>query len=255
MLRLAANLTFLFTELPMLDRFGAAARAGFRGAEILFPYDLAAPELAQAAQAADIEFVLMNTPPPNWAGGPRGFAAVPGGEDRFRRDFDRALRYAQVLRARHIHVMAGVSEGPTARQTFLDNLAWACDRAPHASLTIEPLNPLDMPGYFLADFDAAAEVLDTLDRPNLGLQFDAYHAHLITGDATACLRAHAARVRHVQIAGVGPAGRVEPSAAPIDYPAFLRTLADGGYTGWVSAEYVPATVTTAGLGWMAALPA
>ena len=120
---------------------------------------------------------------------------------------------------------------------------------------IEPINPDDMPGYFVSSCDIAAEVIDKVGAPNLGMQFDAYHAHLITGDATACLRAHAARVRHVQIAGVGPAGRVEPSAAPIDYPAFLRTLADGGYTGWVSAEYVPATITTAGLGWMAALPA
>ena len=154
MAHFAANLTYLFTELPMQQRFAAARRAGFQGVEILFPYDIAARDLSRAAIAAGLEFVLMNPPPPNWAGGPRGFAAVPGGEERFRRDFDRALRYAQVLRSRHIHVMAGAAEGATARQTYLNNLAWACDRAPHASLTIEPLNPLDMPGYFLADFDA-----------------------------------------------------------------------------------------------------
>ena len=99
MARFAANLTFLFTELPMLDRFAAARRAGFEGAEVLFPFDLAAPELASAARSAGVEFVLMNTPPPNWAGSPRGFAAVPGGEERFRRDFDRVLRFAQALRA------------------------------------------------------------------------------------------------------------------------------------------------------------
>lgn len=251
MLRLAANLTFLFTEQPMLERFAAAARAGFQGVEILFPYDLAAPELARAAQGAGVTFVLMNTPPPNWAGGPRGFAAVPGGEERFRRDFDRALRYAQVLRSRHIHVMAGAAEGATARQTYLDNLAWACDRAPHASLTIEPMNPVDMPGYFLAGFDQAAEVLDHLDRPNLGLQFDAYHAHMITGDVLACWRAHAPRVRHLQIAGAP--GRHEPAGGDIDYRSFLGAVQASGYPGWTGAEYVPAMTTGAGLGWMAPL--
>ena len=129
MARFAANLTFLFTELPMLDRFAAARRAGFEGAEVLFPFDLAAPELASAARSAGVEFVLMNTPPPNWAGSPHGFAAVPGGEERFRRDFDRVLRFAQALRCRHILVMARRAEGTAASHSFVENLFWACARA------------------------------------------------------------------------------------------------------------------------------
>ncbi|WP_134724687.1 hydroxypyruvate isomerase family protein [Paracoccus luteus] len=248
MARFAANLTFLFTELPMIDRFAAARRAGFDGVEILFPYDLSAKELSAAAQAAGLEFVLLNTPPPNWAGGPRGFAAIPGGEDRFRRDFDRALRYAQVLRARHIHVMAGKGEGAAARATFIDNLRWACARAPHASLTVEPINPADMPGYFLADFDLAAEVIAAVGAPNLGLQFDAYHAHLITGDVADCWHRHAGLVRHVQIAGAP--GRHEPRVGDIDYADFFRRVDAAGYRGWVSAEYVPQTTTEAGLRWL-----
>lgn len=248
MARFAANLTFLFTELPMLDRFAAARRAGFDGAEILFPYDLSAKELAAAAQAAGLDFVLLNTPPPNWAGGPRGFAAIPGGEDRFRRDFDRALRFAQVLRARHIHVMAGKGEGTAARATFVDNLRWACGRAPHASLTIEPINRADMPGYFLADFDLAAEVIAAVGAPNLGLQFDAYHAHLITGDVAGCWDRHAGLVRHVQIAGAP--SRHEPRVGDIDYADFFRRVDAAAYRGWVSAEYVPRTTTEAGLRWL-----
>ena len=138
--RFAANLTMLFTELPLQQRFAAAAAAGFEGAEILFPYDIAVSDLSRAAIRAGLEIVLINCPPPNWAGGPRGFAAQPGMEDRFRHDFVRALRVAESLRARHIHIMAGKAEGARADAAFLDNLAWAAARAPHASLTIEPIN-------------------------------------------------------------------------------------------------------------------
>ena len=246
--RFAANLTMLFTELPMLERFAAAASAGFQGVEILFPYDVPARDLSRAAIAAGLEFVLMNTPPPNWAGGPRGFAAEPGLEDRFRSDFDRALRFAEALRARHVHIMAGYAQGPDARATFTRNLAWAADRAPHVSLTIEPLNPVDQPGYFLADFDLAAEIIADVGTPNLGLQFDSYHAQLITGDAMDVWRRHAGTIRHIQIAGVP--GRHEPTGGMIDYPGFFAALDQSGYKGWVSAEYNLRSLTAQGLGWL-----
>lgn len=246
--RFAANLTMLFTELPLLDRFAAAADAGFTGAEVLFPYDMAVRDLSRAAISAGLDFVLMNTPPPNWAGGARGFAAEPGREDRFRSDFDRALRFAEALRARHIHIMAGYAQGPEARDTFLRNLTWAAARAPHVSLTIEPLNPRDQPGYFLADFDLAAELIAQVAAPNLGLQYDSYHAHLITGDAMSVWRRHAAIIRHIQIAGVP--GRHEPKGGMIDYPGFFAALDRAGYRGWVSAEYDPATLTLQGLDWL-----
>ena len=250
--RFAANLTMLFTELPMLDRFAAASDAGFEGVEILFPYDLPARDLSRAAIAAGLEFVLMNTPPPNWAGGPRGFAAEPGREERFRSDFDRALRFAQALRARHIHIMAGYAQGPDAQDTFLRNLAWAASRAPHVSLTIEPLNPVDQPGYFLADFDLAADLIDRVGASNLGLQFDSYHAQRITGDALAVWRRHAGIIRHIQIAGVP--GRHEPTGGMIDYPGFFAALDRSGYKGWVSAEYNPAALTAQGLAWLPRKP-
>ncbi|MFN4062029.1 MAG: hydroxypyruvate isomerase family protein [Paracoccus hibiscisoli] len=247
--RFAANLTTLFTEMPMLDRFAAAAEAGFEGVEILFPYDIAAPELYRASVASGMEIVLINAPPPNWAGGPRGFAAVPGLEERFRRDFERSLRVAQVLRARHIHIMAGRAEGAEAQATFVANLAWATERAPHASLTIEPINRTEVQGYFLADYDLAIDIIDRIAAPNLGLQLDTYHAQAITGDMLACWRKVAPLVRHIQIAG--SPGRHEPDHGDLDHPALFEALDDWGYRGWVSAEYAPARTTQGGLGWLA----
>lgn len=246
--RFAANITLMFTELPIRDRFAAAAEAGFQGVEILFPYDLAASDLSRAAISAGLEIVLINAPPPNWAGGPRGFAAVPGLEDRFRRDFERSLRVAQALRARNIHVMAGRAEGPEALETYLRNLKWAAERAPHASLTIEPLNRTDMPGYFLNDFDLAIDVIDRIAVPNLGLQLDTYHAQIITGDMRNCWTRVAPLVRHIQIAGFP--GRHEPDNGILDYPAFFAELDAWGYKGWVGCEYNPARTTNGGLGWL-----
>lgn len=246
--RFAANLSMLFTELPMLDRFAAAAAAGFRGVEILFPYDLRANELSRAAVARGLEMVLINAPPPNWTGGPRGFAADPTQEERFRRDFDRALRFAQVLRTRNIHIMAGQAAGTKAKAVFLRNLTWAAERAPKMGLTIEPLNPIDAPDYYLNDFDQAAEIIAKVGAPNLGLQFDSYHAQALTGDAMAVWRKHRALIRHIQI-GAYP-GRHEPIDGDFDFPAFFAELDTSGYEGWVSAEYKPSGATQAGLGWL-----
>lgn len=246
--RFCANLTFLFRELPFLDRFEAAAEAGFTGVEVLFPYDDAAGELTRRLRAFGLNMVLINTPPPNWAGGERGFAAVPGGSDRFRHDFRRALRFAEALGVQHLHVMAGKAQGLVARRTFTDNLKWAAQQAPKMSLTIEPINETDMPGYFLNDFNLAAEILDEVDAANLGLQFDMYHAQMITGDGMGVWQDHGARARHIQIGGYP--GRHEPVKGEIDYPAFFARLDADGYKGWVSGEYNPAGRTADGLGWM-----
>ncbi len=246
--RFAANLTFLFRDLPFLERFEAAAEAGFLGVEVLFPYDDATPEITRRLKMHGLAMVLINAPPPNWAGGARGFAAVPGGAERFQKDFRRALRYAEALGAQHLHIMAGKAEGLVARATFVDNLRWATAQAPRTSLTIEPINPGDMPGYFLNDFDMAAEILDEVGSPNLGLQFDMYHAHKITGDGIAAWERHGHRARHVQVGGLPD--RHEPLAGEIDYPAFFRQLDAEGYAGWVSGEYNPAGRTADGLGWI-----
>lgn len=247
--RFCANLTWLFTERPLLERIPAAKAAGFAGIEILYPYEEPAAQIAEAARLAGLPVVLINCPPPNWTGGEPGYAAAPGGEARFRKDFDRALRFAQVLGAEHLHIMTGPAEGPEARATFVANLAWAAERAPEQSLTIEPINRVDMPGYFLSDFHEALAILDEVGAANLGLQFDAYHARMIHGDVTGLWRLCADRAAHVQVAGYP--GRHEPAGGEIDYPAFFAALDAGGYTGWVSGEYRPAGRTDDGLGWIA----
>ena len=246
--RFCANLTFLFTELPLLKRIPAARAAGFEAVEILFPYDEPAAAIAEEMRLAGLTMALFNMPPPNWTGGDRGFAAIPGGEERFRKDFERALRFAQVLKPLHIHIMAGRAHGAEAHRTYVRNLRWAAERAPGQCLTIEPINSHDMPGYFLADFPLALDILHEVDAPNLGLQFDAYHAHVIHGDVAGMWDLCAGRATHIQVAGVP--GRGAPVRGEIDYPEFFATLDAGGYKGWVSAEYQPEGHTADGLYWL-----
>ncbi len=246
--RFCANLTTLFTERPLLERVEAARAAGFAAVEILFPYDDPAPRLLERLDAAGLPLALINGPPPNYAGGPRGFAAVPGLEDRFRNDFRRSARLAATLGAQHLHVMAGEAQGEDARRTFVENLRWAAAAAPRQRLTIEPLSPGASPGCFLNGFDLACAVLDEVGAPSLGLQFDTHHAAALEGDVHAAWARVAPRVTHVQVAGQGrDGGRHEP-----DDPDFLRRLDRDGYRGWVSGEYNPKGRTEDGLGWMRA---
>ncbi len=247
--RFAANLSLLFAELPYLDRFQAAAQAGFTGAEVLYPYDLAAKETRRALLANGLELVLINAPPPNYTGGTPGFAAVPGGEARFQSDVKRVLRYAEILRPGLIHLMAGYSSGSQAFGCFVKNLQWAADFAPQQIFTIEPLNPVSQPDYFLNDYALAAEVLERVDRPNIGLQFDSFHAHMIHGDAHSVWENYHPDIIHVQI-GAAP-DRAEPGHGPTDFRHLFEVIDQCGYGGWVSAEYTPSTARTAdSLGWL-----
>ena len=246
--KFAANLSFLFKDLPLHDRIHAAARAGFDAVEILFPYDSPVPDITRALSTAGVPLVLINAPPPNYTGGSRGFAAVPGLEGRFATDFRRALRYAQALKCPRIHVMAGAAEGPEARACFVANLRAAAEKAADRIVMIEPINQTDMPGYFLSDFALAAEIIDEVGAPNVALQFDVYHAQKITGDALAAWDSYGAHARHVQVAGIPD--RHEPVKGAFDYPAFFDRLDEEGYDGYVSGEYHPERTTEAGLGWL-----
>ena len=241
---LAANLTFLFQPGQMWERIDAAADAGFSGIEILQPYDEDPDDLRHTLEAAGPGLVLINTPEPAWDTGGRGYAAVPGAEDTFRAGIETALTFADAAACPRIHILAGLAEGTAARDAYLANLAWAADRAPEMAFSIEPLNALDQPGYFLNDFDQAAEILDTLNRPNVGLQFDTYHAHRMTGDAAAVWSTHGKRTVHVQVAG-------QTRAAPgPDEVALMKRMRDDGYQGWIAAEYMPGDVTEDSLDWM-----
>ncbi|WP_170329730.1 hydroxypyruvate isomerase family protein [Ruegeria arenilitoris] len=247
--KFAANISLLFAELPYLERFQAAAEAGFQAVEILFPYELAAKETHRALLANGLELVLINAPPPNYTGGEPGYAAVPDGEARFQSDIHRVMRYADILSPGLIHIMSGYASGPDALESFVRNLQWAADFAPQQQFTIEPLNPVSQPGYFLNDYNLAAQVLDRVDRPNIGLQFDSFHAHMIHGDAQAIWDRFHPRVVHAQI-GAAP-DRCEPGLGPTDFGRLFTTMDAAGYAGWVSAEYTPSTPRTPdSLGWM-----
>ena len=247
--RFAANVTMLFTEVPTLARPDLAREAGFDGVEVLFPYDH--PPKDWQAALAGMPVALINTHPGDWAAGDRGYAAVPGMGEVFRSSFLRAVDLATQLDAGRIHVMAGVARGPQAEATYVENLFWAAEQGPSLHLTIEPLNPDDMPGYFLNDFDQAARIVDDLALPNLGIQFDLWHAARIHGNADDVWARHKTRVNHVQIAGFP--GRNEPGGGGFDLTGLCAELDQTGYTGWVSAEYMPARATVHGLMWLSAL--
>jgi hydroxypyruvate isomerase len=246
--RFAANLSMLFTEITFLDRFQAARRAGFQAVEFLFPYDHPAHQIKAALDDCGLPLVLFNTPAGDWAKGARGHAALPGKSDQFADDLALALDYAGVLHPKHIHVMAGVTQDKDALACFQGSLRRATATAPAQGFLIEPLNPFDMPGYFLDDFAQARAIIKSVAAPNLGLQFDAYHAQRITGDALAAWPENRSLSRHIQIAGTP--GRHDPLPSDIDYKRFFRQLEADGYAEFISGEYRPRHSTETSLDWM-----
>lgn len=245
----AANLSHLWPELPYLDRFDAAAMAGFKGVEVLFPYDVAAKETQRALMRGGLQMVLINAPPPNYTGGARGFAATIGGEGRFAYDMRRASRYAHELKVPMLHVMSGVGDGPDAKATMIANLKTAVSDLPEGlTLTLEPLCPEAQPGYFLDDYALAAEIIEAVGSPKLKLQFDSYHAQMIHGDAVAVFKDYCKFIAHVQIGDTPKRGA--PGSGDVDFAELFNTLKDAGYEGWVSGEYTPNGSTEATLDWL-----
>jgi hydroxypyruvate isomerase len=251
--RLAANLSMMFNEVPFLDRFAAARKAGFEGVEFLFPYEFAAAELRSRMVGEGLTQVLFNMPPGDWAKGERGIAALPGRQSEFREGVKRALDYAATLECRRVHCMAGIvpAEVPsdTAAAIYASNLVWATEQARPAGvkLMIEPINHRDMPRYFLNTQAQGAAIVEAIGRDRLGLQFDVYHVQITEGDITKRLEQHMPVIDHMQIADV-PA-RNEPGTGEIGWEFVLRRIDELGYMGWVGCEYRPAGETVAGLGW------
>jgi hydroxypyruvate isomerase len=257
--RFAANISTLYPEHPLLARIGAAARDGFAAVEVQAPYAVDADEFRRALAESRTRLVLMNAPQGDAEAGERGLAAVPGQEHRFEATIAQALDYARTVGARRIHVMAGRphpgSDPDDAARVYLRNLACACDelRPYGISVTIEPINTRDMPGYFLTLPQQAAEVIVALHKDNLALQFDCYHAQIMVGDLARHLERHFPVVGHVQIAGAPE--RQEPDVGEIRYPYLFGLLDRLGYPGWVGCEYRPSRGiapggTSAGLGWL-----
>ncbi len=251
--RLAANLSMMFNEVPFLDRFAAAADAGFKAVEFLFPYEHPATALRARLDAGGLRQVLFNAPPGDWAAGERGLAALPGRVGEFRDGIARALDYAVALDCPLVHVMAGIPPAgtppATAAALYAANLAWAGEQALAAGkrIVIEPINHRDMPGYYLNTQEQGAAIVEALGRDRLGLQFDIYHCQVAQGDVTKRMEALLPVIGHMQIADV-PA-RHEPGTGEIGWEFVFGRIDALGYQGWVGCEYRPAGDTVAGLAW------
>lgn len=254
MAQFAANLTMLFTEVPFLERFEKAHQSGFKAVEFLFPYAFDAQILAQKLEQYNLKQALFNMPPGDWEAGERGFAAIPGRESEFHQSVVTALSYATALNCKKIHAMSGLISKEYSYQqhvdTFVQNIRYAADVfAKHnIELMIEPLNSRDVPNYFVANQRVAVELIKQVDRPNVKLQLDLYHAQIMDGDLTKLIKDLAPYTGHIQIASVPD--RHEPSEGEVNYPHLFNVLDQSGYLGWIGCEYNPKNKTEDGLDWV-----
>ena len=247
----AANLTMMFNEVGFLDRFDAAAEAGFAAVEYLFPYEHAPEDIARRLERNGLKQALFNMPPGDFDAGERGLAALPDRFDELKRGVETALIYAAATGVQRIHMMAGLADArdPAAQASYRRAVAYAAEKlaAKGLKLLLEPINPRNVPGYFLADFEQAAGYVTGSGLPNVRLQFDIYHRQIIHGDVTMGLRRYAGIFDHVQIASVP--SRHEPDDEELNYPFLFRQLDAMGYDGYVGCEYVPRGRTQDGLSW------
>jgi hydroxypyruvate isomerase len=251
--RFAANLTMLFTEVPFLDRFERAARAGFQAVEFLFPYAHPAEEIRRRLDEHQLALVLHNLPAGDWDAGERGIACLPDRVDEFRAGVATAITYAKALGVTQLNCLAGKApagaDPALLHRTLVANLRFAADALRRADLRllVEPINTFDIPGFLVNRTAQALAIIDEVGADNLFLQYDLYHAQRMEGELAATLEKHLARIAHVQLAD-NP-GRHEPGSGEINYPFIFAHLDRIGYRGWVGCEYKPATTTEAGLQW------
>lgn len=252
--KFAANLSMLFPELPFLDRFAAARAAGFNAVEYLFPYDYPKEQLAGLLRANGLKQVLHNLPAGDWAGGERGIACHPDRVREFRDGVARAIEYAHALDCPQLNCLAGKLPPGVLREdayaTLVANLRHAAARLGDAGirLLVEPINPFDIPGFFLTRSDQALALIEEVGSANLLLQYDVYHAQRTEGELAGTLQRHFARIGHIQVAD-NP-GRNEPGTGEINYPFLFRQLDALGWKGWIGCEYKPRAGTVEGLAWI-----
>ncbi len=250
--RIAANLAYLFTERPFMERFGAAAAAGFKAVELQFPYDHAPSAVKAELERHGLVMLGINTAPGQLPAGEFGLAAVPGCEAEFAAVFRQALDYVVAIGGQQIHCLSGrvaPEQRPAAEMTLIRNLVRAADAAADKNITllIEPINPRDRPDYFLTRAEHAADLIAKVERSNLRIQFDFYHAQIVAGDLIRRFERHLPFVGHVQVAAVP--SRHEPDEGEVNYPEIFAMLDRLGYQGWIGAEYRPRAKTEDGLAW------
>jgi hydroxypyruvate isomerase len=248
--RFAANLGYLFTERPLLERIDAAAAAGLKAIELQFPYDVPAAAVKSAIEKNKLTMLGLNTPPGRE--GEFGLAALPGREKDFQALFGKALDYARTIGGSAVHCLAGhvpPEQRPAAERVFIDNLTCAADLAQPKNITllIEPINARDRPNYFLNHLEHAADIVAKVGAPNLAIQFDFYHVQIVGGDLLTRLEKYLPVIGHLQCGSVP--GRHEPDEGEINYPGVFAAVDRLGYRGWIGAEYRPRGRTEDGLGW------
>jgi len=252
--KFCANLTMLFNEVPFMERFAAAAQAGFKGVEYLFPYDYDKHALAEALQKNGLTQVLHNLPAGDWGKGERGIGCHPKRSGEFQDGVGRAIEYATALGCKQVNCLAGIRpphvDPIDARETFIKNLQFAAPKFAEAGikLLIEPINTRDIPGFFLNYSKQAVDIIKAVGSNNLFLQYDIYHMQIMEGDLARGIESNLALIPHMQLAD-NP-GRNEPGTGEINFPFLFKHIDAIGYQGWIGCEYKPATTTTAGLGWV-----
>lgn len=257
--RFSANLSMLFNEHEFLDRFDAAARAGFKGVEYIGPYDHAPEEVAARLKKNGLTQVLFNLPVGDWGKGERGIAVLPERIHEFRQGVAKAVTYAHALGCDQVNCLAGITPAGVSPQAlenvFVENLGFAAEKLEQAGikLLIEPINTRDIPGFFLTNTRQALDIIDRVGSKNLYLQYDIYHMQVMEGDLARTIEANLGRIAHIQLAD-NP-GRNEPGTGEINYPFLYEHIDRIGYAGWIGAEYKPKAGTEAGLGWLRALTA
>lgn len=251
--RLAANLTMMFNEVDFLDRFEAAAKAGFKGVEYLFPYDFSADDLKSRLDKFGLTQVLHNLPAGDWAGGERGIACHPDRVEEFKAGVDQAITYATALGCSQVNCLIGIPpegiDAKTLEKTVVENLTYAAEKLKTAGITllIEQINTRDIPGFYLCGTQQALDLIKATGSDNIKVQYDIYHMQIMEGDLAPTLEKHLASIQHIQLAD-NP-GRGEPGTGEINYPFLFSFLDKIGYDGWIGCEYKPVATTIEGLGW------
>ncbi|MFD1805098.1 2-oxo-tetronate isomerase [Pasteurella oralis] len=251
--KFAANLTMMFTEVPFLDRFEAAAKAGFKYVEYLWPYDYPADVLKAKLDQYSLQQVLFNTSAGNIDEGEWGVSAIPNREADSQRDIDLALEYALALNCPNVHIMAAVvpegADKTQYKQTFVNNLRYAAEKfKPHGiKILLEALSPQVKPNYLLKSQFDTLEIVNLVDRDNVFIQLDYFHAQNVDGNLSRLTDQLKDKVAHIQIASVPD--RHEPDEGEINYQYLFDKLDQIGYQGFVGCEYKPRIETVAGLDW------
>jgi len=252
MLNLSANISLLFTENSFLERFGKASENNFQAVEFQFPYEFSPEIIKEKLDKFNLDLSVFNSLPGNFKNGDRGLACLPKRKEEFQRTIIQSIEYAKIIKCKKIHVMSGIqgSKNDLAyRDTYIENLQWACDKFSEEDLTvlIEPINSRNIPDYFLSSTDMAIKIIELTAKENIKLLFDIYHHQIIRGDVIKYLKNIYPYIGHIQIAGIPD--RNEPDISEIDYKFIFKIINDLGYKGWIGCEYNPIEDTVSGLSW------